>query len=348
MMAGEFDLSNYGLCSFSMAGSAPVAGLAIDGKVIALRALQSAVDDRRGLLAGSVFDLLQLWDDAWPMIQRGAEAVRRDLALAAIAVPAAAVRLQAPVQTPGTIFCAGANYRKHLIEITVDRFPPAGAADKSADEIRVLAEAAVERRLAAGEPYFFIKNRSALVGPQDDIPAPALASEMDWELELAVVIGRRAWCVAEAEALDHVAGYTILHDVSTRDRMFRTNAVGADYVQAKGLKGFCPLGPYMVPRQFVEDPRSLRILLELNGQPMQDEYTSDMLFPIEALIAYLSRWIALEPGDIVATGSPAGNGTKYGRYLRPGDRMTGSITGLGSQSNLIINESRPARKGSVV
>jgi 2,4-didehydro-3-deoxy-L-rhamnonate hydrolase len=340
-MADEFALAQFGLCSYSVAGGAQSAGLAIDGRVIALRALHGVDPDADLFLKGSVHETLQRWDRAWPIIEKAAAAFRASEALQALSVPESAVQLHAPVETPQAIYCAGANYRTHVIDIIADRFKPEGHENMTKEEIRAKATAIVDARAARGEPFFFNKNLPSLVGPYDDVIAPALATECDWELELGVVIGRRAWCVSEADALSYVAGYAVAHDVSTRDRMYREGSVGADFIQAKGLPTFFPLGPYLVPSAFVPDPQNLRILLKLNGEPKQDETTADMIAGVAKLISYLSQWVPLNPGDVIATGSPAGNGTHYNRFLKAGDVIEGSITGLGMQRNRIVEDVRP-------
>jgi 2-keto-4-pentenoate hydratase/2-oxohepta-3-ene-1,7-dioic acid hydratase in catechol pathway len=154
----------------------------------------------------------------------------------------------------------------------------------------------------------------------------------DWELELAVVIGREAFRVSREEAMDHIAGYTIVNDVTTRDLVFRKDMkeIGTDWYRSKNAPGFLPTGPFLVPAPFI-DPRQLRIRLELNGQTMQDSSTSDMLFDLPALISVASQTMPLLPGDLLLTGSPPGNGQHWKRFLRDGDVMTGSIEGLGAQ-----------------
>lgn len=340
-MTSEFDLQNFGLVSYSIAGGAVSAGLAIDGRIIALASLASIDPDGGLFLKGSLDDVLRQWDRAWPLIDKAADTFRSSSALQALSVSENIVRLHAPVGSPRAIYCAGGNYRKHVIDIIADRFVPKGQENLTKEEIRARAAAEVDETARSGEPFFFNKNIPSLVGPFDDLTAPGLATQMDWELELGVVIGRPAWCVSEENALDHVAGYVVAHDVSTRDRMFRKGAVGADFLQAKGLPTFFPVGPYLVPRAFVPDPQSLRIVLKLNGEAKQDESTSDMVFGVARLISYLSRWVKLSPGDIIATGSPAGNGTHYNRFLKPGDVIEGSISGLGTQRNRIVEDIRP-------
>jgi 2,4-diketo-3-deoxy-L-fuconate hydrolase len=179
-----------------------------------------------------------------------------------------------------------------------------------------------------------------VTGPYDPIILPRNAQQPDWELELAVVIGRRARHVRRDEALDYVAGYTIANDITNRDLVFRTDlkAIGTDWLRGKSMPSFLPMGPCLVPAAFAGDPQDLQITLKLNGQVMQDESTADMIFGVARLIEDLSSYVQLWPGDLIITGSPSGNGTHYNRYLRPGDVIESSITGLGMQRNECIAE----------
>ena len=168
----------------------------------------------------------------------------------------------------------------------------------------------------------------------DDVPLvlPSYSEVHDWELELAVVISAEAFHVSRENAMAHVAGYTIINDITTRDLVFRKDMkeIGTDWYRSKNAPGFLPTGPFLVPAPFVE-PTSLNVRLELNGDIMQDASTSDLLFDIPALISGASQTMPLLPGDVLLTGSPAGNGQHWKRFLRDGDVMTGSITGLGTQ-----------------
>jgi 2-keto-4-pentenoate hydratase/2-oxohepta-3-ene-1,7-dioic acid hydratase in catechol pathway len=193
----------------------------------------------------------------------------------------------------------------------------------------------MDERVAHGEPYIFLGAVSALAGAYDDVVLPPRGEEHDWELELAAVIGRGGRDIAREDALDHVAGYTICNDLTTRDLVHRPDlaAIGSDWVRGKNSPTFLPTGPWLVPSRFVGDPMSLRIRLELNGAVMQDESTADMIFDVARLVSYASERVELLPGDLLLTGSPAGNGTRWNRFLRDGDVMEGTITGLGTQRN---------------
>lgn len=239
------------------------------------------------------------------------------------------VVLTAPV-APRQVLQTGANYRQHVIELVAAGLTQ--NSDRTPDEARAFAAQMMDDRKANGEPYFFIGLPACVVG--DDVPLvlPGYSEVHDWELELAVVIGREAFRVSREEALDHVAGYTIVNDVTTRDLVFRKDMkeIGTDWYRSKNAPGFLPTGPFLVPAPFV-DGGAVTVRLELNGEVMQNSSTSDLLFDIPALISGASQTMPLLPGDILLTGSPAGNGQHWKRFLRDGDVMTGSIGGLGTQ-----------------
>ncbi|MEO9247081.1 fumarylacetoacetate hydrolase family protein [Citricoccus nitrophenolicus] len=251
--------------------------------------------------------------------------------------PLAEVTLTAPVQ-PRQVIQAGANYRTHVIDLVVAHAPKEDTRPEA--EIREDAARMMDERAATGEPYFFIGLPAAVVG--DDVPLvlPSYSEQHDWELELAVVVGREGFRITPGEAMDHVAGYTICNDITTRDRVFRADSkgLGADWYRAKNAPGFLPTGPFLVPAGFVE-PDDLALTLDLNGERMQDAVTSDLLFDLPALISAASLNMPLLPGDLLLTGSPAGNGAHWGRLLRDGDVMEGSVQGLGTQRVRCIAES---------
>ncbi len=242
------------------------------------------------------------------------------------------VTLTAPVE-PRQVLQTGANYRTHVIDLVAagasqdtNRFPTKEAAREWAAQM-------MDERARTGEPYFFIGLPQCVVGDDVDLVLPSYSDQHDWELELAVVIGREAFRVSRDEAMEHVAGYTIVNDITTRDLVFRKDMkeIGTDWYRAKNAPGFLPTGPFLVPAHFVPDPGNLTVRLELNGKAMQDASTNDLLFDLPALISGASQNMPLLPGDLLLTGSPAGNGLHWGRLLRDGDVMTGSITGLGTQ-----------------
>ena len=278
-----------------------------------------------------VLALVEHWDEALPALHRLAEAPAD--AWHALS----ALRVLAPVR-PRQVFQAGANYRQHVIDLEVAHRTPDD--ERTEEQARAEIAAIMDRRAAEDLPYVFLGLPSSITGPYDDVVLPAWAAKPDWELELAVVIGREAFRVPEAEALSYVAGYTIANDLTDRASVFRRDmpAIGTDWLRSKNAPGFTPLGPYLVPAEFVPDPGKLQVTLSLNGQKMQDESTADMLFGVARLISAISQTARLLPGDLVLTGSPAGNGMHWGRLLRDRDVMEGSITGLGHQRTTCLAE----------
>jgi 2,4-didehydro-3-deoxy-L-rhamnonate hydrolase len=251
--------------------------------------------------------------------------------------PLAELTVRAPVE-PRQVIQAGANYRSHVIDLAVKHAELAGG--RAEQQVRAETAAMMDRRAAGGDPYLFLGLPSAVTGPYDEVVLPACSSQPDWELELAAVIGAPAFRVSRADALGHVAGYTIVNDLTMRDLVFRLDMpeIGTDWFRAKNAPGFLPTGPYLVPASFAGDPRELRLTLELNGQVMQDESAKDMIFDVAALVAAASRTTTLLPGDLLLTGSPAGNGLHWGRLLRDGDEMVGRISGLGAQRTRCVAE----------
>lgn len=286
----------------------------------------------------SVLDLLQDWG-------RNLEALRalRDLVPAQhpCELSMSDLRVHPPVDLPRQVLCTGANYRKHVVDLTLDM--GVGPPGLEGPALRKWAEDMMDERAAHGEPYVFPKLPSAITGAFDSVVLPATTLKPDWELELAVVIGRAARNVPRERALDYVAGYAIVNDVSARDLIARTDykMLGTDWLRSKSAPTFMPFGPVLVPSCFVPNAQDLRLTLKLNGQTMQDESTADMLFDVAQQIEYITAHVQLWPGDLIATGSPAGNGTHYNRFLRDGDVMESSIEGLGSQRNACVGAPTP-------
>jgi len=224
-------------------------------------------------------------------------------------VPAAGVRLGPPVARPGKIVCLGKNYAAHAAEF----------------------DSAIPKT-----PIFFSKATTALNGPFDPIVLPRGSAHVDGEAELALVIGRTARCVAAAHALEYVAGYTIFDDVTDRD----AQREGQQWFRGKSADTFGPLGPFLVTRDEITDPHRLRVTQRVNGQTLQDDTTQQMLFQIPFLIEYFSAAITLEPGDIIATGTPAGIGSARQPpvLLRAGDIVEIAIENLGTQRSPVIAE----------
>jgi 2-keto-4-pentenoate hydratase/2-oxohepta-3-ene-1,7-dioic acid hydratase in catechol pathway len=238
------------------------------------------------------------------------------------------LRVLPPVR-PGQILQSGANYRQHVIDLHV-----AEGGD------RAEAEAMMDARAATGEPYIFAGLPSAMCGPADDVVLPVEGGKHDWELEIAVVIARPARRVSRDDAMSCVAGYTICNDITTRDLVYRPDLerIGTDWMRSKNRPTFLPTGPYLVPAAFAGDPADMVITLRLGGAVRQHELAKDMIFDIPRLVSYASALVPLSPGDLLLTGSPAGNGAHWGVFLAPGDVMEAEITGLGRQRNTCVSE----------
>lgn len=217
-------------------------------------------------------------------------------------------RLGSPIARPSKLVCIGLNYADHAKETNAP-LPP--------------------------EPVIFMKSTTAIVGPFDDIMIPKNSVKTDWEVELAVVIGKKASYVEEAEAMDYVAGYVLHNDVSEREFQLERNGT---WDKGKGCDTFAPLGPFLATPDEISDPHNLRLWLKVNGETMQDGTTSNFIFNLPHLISYTSQFMTLLPGDIISTGTPAGVGLgmKPPIYLKAGDVVELGIEGLGeSKQNLV-------------
>lgn len=334
----------YGLGTFSIAGSPPFAGLMIQQQVLAIRALQPAAQ-ALGLSLINPDDLLSVLDHwalnsdtleslAQRVIAEGWESIQ----LTDRPVPLELLTVHAPL-TPRQYFCSGANYRQHVIDLVIDQRRDPEWKHLNDEDIRVQAEAFVERR-AQSTPYVFSKVASSLAGPYDDIQIAEYDLLPDWEAELGVIIGKEAFQLTEDNAMDAVAGYTIVNDITNRELTHRPDlkAIGSDWLMGKCQPGYSPMGPWLVPKSQIKDPHNLRIQLRLNDDLMQDETSADMIFNIPQLLVYLSSRIRLMPGDLLITGSPAGNGSHYQRFLKSGDRIQTCIEGLGQQENWCVGQ----------
>ncbi len=220
-------------------------------------------------------------------------------------------RLGPCVGQVGKFLCIGLNYSDHAAESGMD---------------------------IPAEPVLFMKATSAIAGPADDVVIPRGAQKTDWEVELGVVIGTRASYVSEKDALQHVAGYCVVNDLS--ERAYQLEGTG-QWVKGKSCDGFGPLGPWLVTRDEVPDPQNLQLWLDLNEQRYQEGSTARMIFGVAEIISYLSRYMTLYPGDVISTGTPpgVGMGLRPPRYLRPGDRLRLGIVGLGEQNQVCVEHS---------
>lgn len=217
-------------------------------------------------------------------------------------------RLGAPLARPSKIVCIGLNYIDHARETGAK--PPV-------------------------EPVIFMKSTTAIVGPYDNVVIPRGSEKTDWEVELAVVIGKKASYVEEADAMNYVAGYMLHNDVSERAFQLERNGT---WDKGKGCDTFAPLGPWMATVDEIPDPHNLRLWLTVNGKTMQDGNTNNLIFNIPHLVAYTSQFMTLLPGDIISTGTPAGVGLGFNPpvYLQPGDVMELGIDGLGQSKQTCV------------
>lgn len=270
------------------------------------------------LVDGRYHDLNQA-DPSLPTSLKGLLAMGVDgLTKASLAVQSATVTYDpaevkhlSVIPDPQKIICLGLNYRDHAIESGME-IPP--------------------------EPVLFSKYPSALIGHGDTIKLPAVSSQVDYEAEMVIVVGQRAKHVSEANALNYVAGYAVGHDVSARD--WQLNKPGKQWMAGKTFDTFAPVGPVLVTKDEVPDSSNLGIRLRLNGETMQDSNTKQLIFDVAYTIAYLSKIVTLEPGDLIFTGTPPGVGMarKPQVWLKPGDRVEVEIDGLGVLSNLVEAE----------
>ncbi|MER3461433.1 MAG: 5-carboxymethyl-2-hydroxymuconate isomerase [candidate division GAL15 bacterium] len=234
-------------------------------------------------------------------------------------LPLPSVRLRAPVDPPRNVFCMGLNYLAHVEESPTRQIPK--------------------------DPVWFTKATTSVVGPEEEVVVdPALTTQLDWEVELAVVLRRGGRRIRASQALEWVFGYTVLNDLSARDLQF---ARGGQWFYGKSLDGLCPVGPVLVTADEIPDPQALELWLRVNGQVRQHGYTQDMIFSVAQAIEDLSRGITLLPGDVIATGTPAGMG--FGQnppvFLQDGDVVEAEISGIGVLRNRIRFESTGARCG---
>lgn len=277
------------------------------GKAAKARATGGAPD------LGSMLDLIAGGDVALDAVRAlVAEAEVGQHADAILPINAA---LMAPIPVPRkNVFCVGRNYAEHIAE----------------------GERAQNQKIGVTEyPVFFTKPPTSVVPPEGDILTfPSVSEATDYEVELAVVIGKPGRNIAKEDAYEHVFGYTILNDITARDVQRRH---GGQYFKGKGLDGSCPIGPYIVTADAIRDPHALSIGLSVNGEQRQKGNTSDMIFDIPTLIASISEGLTLEPGDIIATGTPSGVGyaMEPPRFLKDGDRVVCDIQDLGTLKNTV-------------
>lgn len=312
------------LCRFLLDDITLVGFLEPDGVIPLDQAAEAAADSESlDLLLGAGDDLLDYLPPDGPAFEstsalhawvNALDASRRE----ELTIPLSNVQLLVPVPAPPKLLMLAGNYPKHIAE-----------------------RGGISAERAATFPYVFLKPPSTtLTNPGDPIILPALSSDhIDWECELAVVIGRAGRNIPESNALAHVAGYTIVNDVT--DRQFRPNPGRTprprdehfDWMHGKWHDTFCPMGPCVRAAEPTLDPQAFSLTLRVNGQLKQQGSTSDMIFPVAAIIAFLSSFMTLEAGDVIATGTPSGVGAARREYLAPGDFVEAAIEGIGTLAN---------------
>jgi len=263
--------------------------------------------------ANDLRDLGRVIGDLTPeWLQAGGVAALGELDVSSLPILPRASRIGAPISRTGKVVCVGLNYRDHAAESGMD---------------------------LPSEPVLFLKGGHTLQGPDDEVHIPRGSVKTDWEVELGVMIGRRAEYVPEAEAFEYVAGYAVCNDLSERSYQLER---GGQWDKGKNCSTFLPFGPWLATRDEVPDPQALALWLEVNGRRYQDSSTANMVFGVRHLVHYISQFMPLEAGDIISTGTPAGVGLglKPPVYLKAGDSIRVGIQGLGEQRHRVIASPR--------
>lgn len=339
---GDQGSGTFSLTTFTEGGGTANLGLIVEGALLRLDGAQDAwAASRRDAPApffpgSDLVDLLDGWDVTFGYLQDLVgfllEVTLGDERVLAATVPRERARALPPLLRPSKVLCAAQNYPDHVTEMRRARAEQgfnATAIDESKD---FTGDKTTTR------PYLFLKAPSSLTGPTDDIELPDECASVDWEVELAVAIGRRGKRIAAEQALDHVAGYMVINDVSCRDLLFRPDRerLRSDWLGCKSHDGFAPMGPVFVPRQFVPDHLDLGLRLRVNGETKQDGNTSHLIYSPAEQIEYASHLMTLLPGDIFATGTPGGVGQGTGHFLAPGDVVEAEIDGIGCLRNRFV------------
>lgn len=265
----------------------------------------------------SVGALVESWSAQGGQLRALAEAAQGLRSAGAIRPLAGAYELAVPF-VPGRIFATASNYYDHAAEMGTELAPR-----------------------TESSPYCFMKAETSVTATGTDVVMPDSTEKLDWEVELAVVIGRTCKNVPVEKAYEVIAGYTVFNDISARDLNRRTDyPFKHDWFRGKSFDTFGPMGPWLVPRDCIADPQKLRMRLQVNSDVMQDGTAEGMIFNIAEQIAYLSGILTLKPGDMIATGTPDGVGMGRGVYLKPGDEMVASIEGIGSIRNKVVAAAR--------
>ena len=270
----------------------------------------------------SIKELLARWHEFGPVVESALRRLTASDRKTFSWEPISHCDLGAPVHPEASLIFTAANYAAHTSE--------AESSERVTNKVST----------GSDTPYVFLKPMRSVIGPGDDVVKPGDVEQLDWEVELAVVIGSPGRRIPVGQAMDHVAGYVICNDVSARDFVQRPDwpMFSSDWFAQKAFDTFTPIGPALVPAGLVGDPRDLVLQLSVDGEVMQEAHARDMIFSIADQISYASRFTSLQPGDIISTGTPSGVGMARGRYLDVGEVMTAQISGLGKQENRIVQE----------
>jgi 2-keto-4-pentenoate hydratase/2-oxohepta-3-ene-1,7-dioic acid hydratase in catechol pathway len=240
------------------------------------------------------------------------------------AVPVESTKLMAPIPRPGKILALAGNYREHIKEASLHHGYKLGLSDSPRQNTT---------------PRPFLMPPTVVIGPGETIPWPAYSEQVDYELELAVVVGKKGKHIDAGDALDYVAGYTIANDVSARSVTFREGRQERpwddfyDWLNGKWADGFCPMGPHLVTKDEIADVQNLKMTLKVNDEVRQDANTAQMIWPVADIVSFLSHLMTLEPGDVICTGTPSGVGVATGNFLQAGDKIECTIENLGTLTN---------------
>jgi 2-keto-4-pentenoate hydratase/2-oxohepta-3-ene-1,7-dioic acid hydratase in catechol pathway len=306
--------AGYRLVSYAD-GAAARPGVLIGERIVAPATL---LHGAAGIDSTSVLGLLRSWDLVHPRLHAAAHNSQGNEGIAL-----RDVKLLAPILYPGALYCAGANYWDHLEEMA---------------EIAKRTTGKAPSMTKGAEPWFFMKTcAGSIIGTDTPARLPNFSKQVDWEAELGVVIGRATRNISEARAFDCIAGYTIVNDLSARDLMKREGTPFIyDWVGQKCFEDAAPMGPWLTPAAYVGNPNELPIKLWVNGALKQNSNTSRLVHGIAEQVAYLSRHITLQPGDVIATGTPAGVGMPRGEFLNAGDEVRIEVGGCGTLVNTMV------------
>jgi len=300
-----------------------------------VRYVRNDVESSGVLLEEAVVDIRTAWQGPNPpksigdILHRGEDCLTKAKELAKaqdVMIPISEIKLLAPIAKPGKILALAGNYSEHIKEASLKRGFKLGLSD-------------APKRDTVPRP--FLKPATTVIGQGDMIPWPDYSEQIDYEIELAVVIGNSAKCVGPRDAMRYVAGFTIANDISARSVTFKKGRTERpwdefyDWLCGKWADGFCPMGPYLATADEISDVQNLKMELKVNGLTRQKSNTQQMIYPVAEIVSFLSHIMRLEPGDVILTGTPAGVAVATGNFLKPGDRIECTIEGLGILTNTL-------------